>query len=185
MSVRNSTRKRRLCRWVVAAVLAMFATAHSHASAIVRSDRVSVQAIAAAARALSPPAAAPPAGEVLGGLTSQGWPVVLEVSGNGKHFSLIRTGLAMRCTSGDSFALLAGGPNLPIGSDGRTRDTAQIPPSPGSPISLIGGTETFGGRLNRKRSTFAGTWQLHLTFLLANGQMDQCDSGRVKLTARL
>jgi hypothetical protein len=165
MSGQNSTRKWRLGRWVGVAALSMFATAQSHASAIARPDRVPVQAIAAAARALSPPAAASPAGEVLGGLTSQDWPVVLEVSGSGEHFSLIRTGLTMRCTAGDSFALRAGGPNLPIGSDGRTHATAQIPPQipsdPGSAASLIGGTETFGGRLSRKQSTFAGIWQLH------------------------
>lgn len=187
MSVHNANRKWRHVRPVIAVVLTVVATSHSHASARLLSHQVSVQATAATAGTLAQHAAAPPAGEVLGGLTSQGWPIVIELAKNGKKFSLVRAGLVMRCTVGGSLPLEVGDDNLPISSDGRVHYALLIPPSPGSGsgVTLAGGSERFAGKLNRKRSTFSGMWQLHLTFVLASGQTDQCDSGRVRLTARL
>jgi hypothetical protein len=185
MSLHNANRKWRHFRRVVAVVLTVAATSHSHASARLLSDHASVQATAATAGTHAQDAGAPPAGEVLGGITSQGWPIVIEIAKNGKKFSLVRAGLDMRCTLGDSFSLEGGAENLPISSDGKVHGARQIPPSPGSGASVTGGSEKFAGKLNRKRSTFSGMWQLHLTFVMASGQTDQCDSGRVRLTARL
>jgi hypothetical protein len=64
--------------------------------------------------------------------------------------------------------------------------TMAIPASAGnSTVSITGGTDTFMGRLNRAQATFTGSWQLHLNFVMSNGQTNQCDSGHVAFSARL
>jgi hypothetical protein len=52
-------------------------------------------------------------------------------------------------------------------------------------VSLTGGSHSFIGRLDRKRSTISGAWRLQLNFQASGGQTDQCDSGRVPFSARL
>jgi len=123
------------------------------------------------------------AGQVLGGFTSQGWPVVLELSKDGKQIALAGIGLSMNCSSGAQFSTGDGWIHAPIAAGGKVREAAQITPAP--KYSLTGGSDSFTGKLNRRQVAFSGTWQLHLTYSMSNGQTDQCDSGRVAFSARL
>ena len=122
---------------------------------------------------------------MLGGLSSKSWPVVVAIAGDLRQISYAAIGLDMTCTSGDQFALSDGVIRLPIAQNGNVAATRQIPAQPAvSGVSLTGGTQSFTGKLNRKRLTLRGTWRLHLDFQLADGTADHCDSGRVSFTAQ-
>jgi hypothetical protein len=127
----------------------------------------------------------PTAGKVLGGLTSQGWPVVMEVAKTGKRLAMVGAGLDMSCTSGYRFSIPDGWRRLPLSATGKVKVAATLPPVPGTPASLTGGTDSFSGRLDRRHATFSGVWELQLIYSLGAGQTDQCDSGRVTFLARL
>jgi hypothetical protein len=185
MSVNNQDQKRRRPRRVVALILVAMAAAGSTASARSLSDPRSLQATFATAETSADVAAAPAVGQVLGGFTSQGWPVVVAFAKQRKKIGLIATGLDMSCTSGESLPLEDGWERLPISASGEVHAAATIPPSPASTISLTGGSHSLFGRFNRQRSVFSGVWRLHLTFKTATGQTAQCDSGRVAFTALL
>jgi hypothetical protein len=142
-----------------------------------------VRAGAAVAAHPSPGGSTP--GVFLGGLTSQSWPFVIEISRNGRMVSGAAVGLDMTCTSGDQFSVPDGWSRLPVGRDGRVDGVVAVPPSSGASASITGGSDSFTGKLNRRRATFSGVWDLHLNFSLSNGQTDSCDSGGVKVSAAL
>lgn len=121
-------------------------------------------------------------GATLGGLTSQGWPFVLQLSRTGKLVIVAATGVDMTCTSGDRFAVEDGWQLLSIAKNGMVQTTQQIPPAAGA---LTGGSHSLTGRFDRKRLTFRGVWSLQLNFKFADGTTDQCQSGSVKLLATL
>jgi hypothetical protein len=127
--------------------------------------------------------AASGAGTVLGGFTSQRWPVVIMMSRDRSHITRVGIGLEMRCTSGMRFGTEDGWSAVPVGSGGKVRVSAKIPPSPGSGVSLVGGSDLFAGTLSHASTAFSGVWHLHLVFRTSDGHADTCDSGRVSLTA--
>ena len=173
MSVHGRSRRRILVRQIVATAVVVVAF---------------IGETGVADAAVARPTAGPAAGHVLGGVTSQGWPVVITLSSNGMWFARELLGLEMSCTSGNSFGAPAGGGRVAIGPNGSVNAAGTIPGSPasaGSGVGLTGGSESFTGRLNRKRGTFSGTWHMHLSFAMQGGQTDECDSGQVSLTARL
>jgi hypothetical protein len=123
---------------------------------------------------------------MLGGLSSKGWPVVMELSQNLKRIRLAAIGLDMTCTSGSTFSLSAWFTDLAVGPNGKVHVLAAILPQAGSGgVTLTGGNETFSGRLNRTQLTFAGTWRMQLNYTLPNNQSDHCDSGPVAFSVRL
>jgi hypothetical protein len=121
--------------------------------------------------------------DVLGGFTSQGWPVVAEVTTDRKLLEVSATGVHMSCTSGGSFNTEDVWGPLSIGARGAIHGRISVPPQAGSTVTLTGGSNTFTGKLNRARLTLTGVWHLHLNFRTADGQTDQCDSGRVTFRA--
>jgi hypothetical protein len=159
----------------------------SSVSAQTRSDRTSIQGwkLPGVTNALAAAATVRPPGEVLGGFTSQGWPVVIAISKDGKRINAIGIGLDMSCTSGLNYGLRDFGSSIRLGPRGKIHLTAVIPPSPGSGVSLTGGSDSLTGTLNRQRLTFSGVWELILMFKDSTGQVDKCDSGRVTFAARL
>jgi hypothetical protein len=116
---------------------------------------------------------------VLGGFTSQGWPIVAEVSTNQKVLAITATGVHMQCTSGAAFNTEVAWGRLPIGVRGRIHKKVLVFPRTGSSVTLTGGTDSFTAKLNRARLTLTGAWHLHLKFRTADGHADECDSGRV------
>ena len=122
-------------------------------------------------------------GAVLGGFTSQGWPVVIKMSGDHRRIVRVGIGLTMRCTSGAQFALRDGGGSMPIGTGGRVHMAATIAPAPGSSASIVGGSDLFAGTLAHGRTAFSGVWDLKLVFATPDGHKDTCDSGRVTFAA--
>jgi hypothetical protein len=174
-------------RRVACAATAVAVTMAAAASTVFASNR-STRAADVAARVMTARAAAAGsvAGKVLGGFTSQGWPVVVVISSNGKRIVDTRIGLDMTCSMGDNFGLRDGWVQLPIARSGKVKVSFGIAPWSSGTIKLLGGSDSLTGKLNRKRWTFAGTWKLHLTFQdTSTGQVDQCDSGQVSFNAIL
>jgi hypothetical protein len=143
---------------------------------------------ATAAAAKSPPAVLPASGRTLGGFTSQHLPVVLQISTQDKRLNLAGSALNLTCTSGTQFVIPDGWVKLPISKKGIVNGSYRIPASPppaGGTIGIIGGTDTFSGKLNAKKATFSGTWELKIEYSMPNNQTDQCDSGHVTFEAVL
>ncbi len=167
--MKNSHRRRRASFVVAVSVLAL--------------------SLAGVPSALARPAAAggPADGHTLGGLTSQHWPVVVEISRNGKRIPMITAGLDLTCTSGTDLPIPDRWVNVPIGPGGAVSASVNLVPSSssGSGVSLAGGTDTMIGRFNRKRGTFSGVWRAEATFSMSNGQTDDCNSGAVSFSAIL
>lgn len=144
---------------------------------------------AAAAAATKPASAALPAsGKTLAGFTSQKLPVVAQISKKDKRVDVIGVVVNMTCSSGDQFMVPDEWVRLPIRKKGVVNATLHIPPSApaaGDTVALAGGTDAFAGKLNAKKATFSGVWDLHLEFSMPDNQTDQCDSGRVTFRAVL
>jgi hypothetical protein len=121
----------------------------------------------------------------LGGFTSQGWPIVLELGRGGKLVTVAAAGMDMTCASGDRFSVEDGWQLLDIAKNGKIHASEQIPPGQGQAATLTGGSHSLTGRFDRHRLTFRGTWTLQLNFKAADGTTDQCQSGPVKLIATL
>jgi hypothetical protein len=127
--------------------------------------------------------ASPADGQTLGGLTSQQWPVVVEISRTGKRIPLISAGIDLTCPSGLDLPIPDQWDNVPIGPGGAVSASMNVPPDPGA--SLSRGTDTLTGKFNRKRGAFSGVWRVEARFSLSNGQTDDCQSGAVTFTAVL
>jgi hypothetical protein len=124
-------------------------------------------------------------GMVLGGFTSQGWPVVFELSRAGRLVILGATGLDLTCTSGNQFPVEDGWQLLTVAKDGRVTGSESIPAQQGQGDTLTGGSHSLTGRFNRQRSTFRGTWRMQLNFTNADGTSDTCQSGPVTFSLTL
>jgi hypothetical protein len=124
-------------------------------------------------------------GMVLGGFTSQAWPVVFELAHGGRLVILGATGLNLTCTSGDQFPVEDGWQLLTVAKNGRVNAAEQIPAQQGQGDTLTGGSHSLSGRFNRKRSTFRGTWRMQLNFMNTDGSTDMCQSGPVTFSLTL
>jgi hypothetical protein len=124
-------------------------------------------------------------GNTYGGLTAQGWPVVVDMKADRRQVVRAVAGLDMTCTSGrsatipDKYLKVAVkksgkfskrfGPSTQRNDDGTTADVQG----------------SFSGRLNQAQTKIAGTWRLIYTEYDAAGAVtDTCDSGSVAWTAK-
>jgi hypothetical protein len=125
----------------------------------------------------------PKSNAALGGFTEQGWPVVLEVNHGGNRVAVAATGLDLTCSSGDQFSVEDAFARVRVASNGTVRASEQFAPRSGTSVSLMGGSHSLTGRLDRQHSTFRGVWREHLMLKLADGTTDDCHSGPVSLIA--
>ena len=124
-------------------------------------------------------------GVMFGGVTPQGWPVLIELNKNRRRVVQAVVGITLPCRSGefwfyqdpyDDLALnrkrrfsASFGPDTTRNDDGTTSD-------------LEG---SMSGRLNRARSKVSGTWRLKLTLYDNAGAVTEtCDSGTVRWSAK-
>jgi hypothetical protein len=197
MSLHSRSPGRRWIRLGVAIAAAAVASVASHASAKSVPARDLLSRAATAAGPSTKSTVSPAAGRVLGGLTSQKAAVVFEISKNTKRIDQAAINLQLTCTSGDQVWTPDGFSRVPLDAHGSVSMHLTIPPDTSGAtngVTLIGGTDTFIGKLNRKAGTFSGTWRLQLSFSVAPGTTgnpgttpttDSCDSGSVTFRARL
>jgi hypothetical protein len=143
-------------------------------------------AATASSHVVGPPAeGSAAAGLVYGGKTSQGWPVVVEVTRNRRGVAQAYAALHLDCTTGN-FANLPDryvrlrvskrrkfgfsfGPNTVRNDDGTTSDF----------------DGSISGTFNRARTKVSGKWRLHVVDHDASGAVvGSCDSGSVRWSAK-
>jgi hypothetical protein len=122
-------------------------------------------------------------GTVFGGLTSQDWPVIVEVDLRRPKVNRIVAGVQMQCTSGvlrvpDRWNDL----RVKRGKFGASFGPESQPNDDGTTTTLEG---AVSGKFNRSRTRVSGTWSEKATFRDAAGVVtDTCDSGVVNWSAK-
>jgi hypothetical protein len=123
-------------------------------------------------------------GSVYGGVTDDGFGLVVEVSPSGRKVVRMATGLEIKCTSGASFSASDGWSGMRIA---KRKFSASFGPQPqrnddGTTTDFEG---TVSGTFNRSRTKVSGTWTLKGTDRDAAGAVtDTCDSGVLNWTAK-
>jgi hypothetical protein len=124
------------------------------------------------------------AGVVYGGVTADGFGLMVETNSSRGRIVRMATGLDMNCTSGDRFYTPDGWRSLTVK---KRRFSATFGPETqrlddGGTVDFEG---TVTGRLNRSKTSISGTWWLKGTERDATGAVtDTCDSGTIEWTAK-
>lgn len=124
-----------------------------------------------------------PAGIMLGGVTSAGWPVVIEVSRDGREVVRATMAVPLKCQSGGDLILPSFYANMPIDATGAFQGGGEVTVH-GEGAPTVTFTNRMTGKFNRSARTVAGTWNLVAVVRDASGAtVDNCDSGAVSFTA--
>jgi hypothetical protein len=125
------------------------------------------------------------AGVVLGGVTSTGWPVVIQVSRDGRQVVRATMGLPMKCQpSGAEFGVADFYTHVPISARGAFQGTQEGSPTEIGNNQTVTVTGQMTGKFNRAMTSATGTWRSAFVVHDATGAtVDQCDSGTVSFTA--
>jgi hypothetical protein len=152
---------------------AILASAPVVASAASEHDRTTVAITAAAA------------GVVYGGVTPEGFGVMVEVNKSRRQVIRMATGLRLQCTSGGVIGVPDSWSRPRVSKKGRFSATfgPEVERNPdGTTIDAEG---TVRGRFNSSRTSVSGTWSLKLTARDATGMVtDTCDSGILNWKAK-
>jgi hypothetical protein len=154
--------------------------------AMVRSSgmrRLGLAVVLAATLAAAAPAAAQ--ARVLGGTTSDGWPIVVEINKSGKQIVQASTGVTLNCTSGAVFSVPDGFQKMKISKKGKFGVTfgPATSDNPDGTKTVFEGS--VSGKTNKARTKASGKWQLKVTDVAATGAVtDTCDSGSVRWRAK-
>jgi len=118
---------------------------------------------------------------VLGGLTSNGWPVYVELAANGR--SIIRAVGAINgpCTKGESWTVADRWMRVPVR---RRRFRTGFRDSFTDQGARIEVASTFAGKVNRARTVVSGTWSNKVVIHEPDGSVDTCDSGLLRFKAK-
>jgi hypothetical protein len=124
-------------------------------------------------------------GTVLGGRTSQRWPIVVELSKNGRQVVSISAGVRLACTAGGMVNVPDSYEKLTVSASGKFSASfgpvTQRHPN-GTTTDFEG---SVSGTLNKARTKVSGTWQLKGTdHDAAAAVTDTCDSGSVSWSAK-
>lgn len=132
------------------------------------------------------PANNAPVGQVFGGASSQGWPIAIEVSKDGRQVVRALAGIELKCTSGDSMRIPDAYVKVPLSAKGKFSASfgpMQIGTTPEG--QKVMGQGSAAGSRNAAATKMKGTWKLTTTFIdPAGATVDTCDSGNVNWTAK-
>ena len=117
----------------------------------------------------------------LGGLTSDGWPVYIQLAGNGRLITTAVGAIDAPCTKGGSatfkdkwrYVAVRRGTFKAVYRDSYT--------DAGATIAV---DDSFTGKVNRARTAITGTWRNKMVVREPDGSVDTCDSGVLRFTAR-
>jgi hypothetical protein len=119
---------------------------------------------------------------VLGGLTSQGFPVLMEVARNGRQVKRAVAGIGLRCSAGGRFADSDSWTRIPVNRRGSFKATYRDSfMSEGDQVTI---SDSVEGKVNAKRTGVTGHWRNIMVVREPNGTVDTCDSGSVRFSAR-
>ena len=124
-------------------------------------------------------------GNMYGGVTPQGEPIVVEMSKDRRRIVRMLTVLDMTCTSGDSGLVTDGYRQMPVTKKGKFSYAF----GPNTERNDDGTTSDFQGRisgkLNAAKTKISGTWSYTITqHDVAGAVTDTCTSGSVSWTAK-
>ena len=115
-----------------------------------------------------------------GGLTSDGWPVMAQVTSDGRRVKRIVGAIYATCSQGGGFAAPSQWRDLRINRSGvfkaSSHDSAVVE---GEEVTV---SETLVGKVNRARTKLSGTWRASTTFKEPDGTTDSCDSGSLRFS---
>ena len=149
-----------------------------------RAALAAAAAVAVVAPAATDAAGATPRGTVYGGLTDQGFPVVIETGRDGRTVPRATIGIRLPCATGGWVTLADQYTAMPVRS---RRFAAGFGPETvrnddGTTSDLQG---SISGTFSRSGATITGTWSFKAVDHDATGAVtDTCDSGTVRWTAR-
>ncbi len=118
---------------------------------------------------------------ILGGLTSNGWPVYVELAGNGRSIVRAVGAIDARCSKGGSFTTPDKWTRVPV-RRGRFRTAFRDTFTEGG--MRFEASDTFAGKVNRARTVVSGTWSNRMVIHEADGSVDTCDSGPLRFKAK-
>ena len=121
-------------------------------------------------------------GVMYGGTTSNGWPVIVEVTRNGRLMKRVVGGISSDCSQGGRYTFPSSWRYLKIAGNGSFKATYNDSYlSDGTEVTV---SESFVGKFNRARTRLTGTWRVSTTFREVDGTVDVCDSGSLRFVAR-
>jgi hypothetical protein len=124
-------------------------------------------------------------GAVLGGLTSQDFPVVVTMTRSGKRIAEANAAINLPCETGGSFTMADSWSQVKVSKRGRFSVTFGPESQTQDDGTTVEAEGSFAGRFNKSRTSVSGTWSLKGTFRDEAGVVtDTCDSGSVDWRAR-
>lgn len=124
------------------------------------------------------------AGVVYGGVTDDGFGLMIETNKSRRQIVRMATGLRLQCTSGASFAIPDGWRRLSV-RNGRFGGSFGPVTERNPDGTTIDGEGSVSGRFNRSKTRISGTWSIKLTAHDAAGAVtDTCESAAVEWTAK-
>ena len=137
------------------------------------------------ASAQSVPTTATSTGNTFGGMTSQHWPVIIDMTANRREIKRAAAGLEMPCTAGGRATIPSRLAQIPVSKAGafhRTFGPVTFRNDDGTTTDFQG---RIAGRLNLSKTKIAGTWSAKFTDHDTTGAVTgTCYSGVVSWTAK-
>ena len=120
---------------------------------------------------------------VLGGVTRQHLPVVVELSRNGRQIKRASAAISMDCSAGEDIVISDVWTAVRVSKRGAFRTTYRdtYKADDGTRVQA---SDSFVGKVNRRRTAIRGRWSLRLVFTKPDGALNSCDSGSVSVSAR-
>ncbi|MFI5008830.1 MAG: hypothetical protein ACHQDY_00980 [Solirubrobacterales bacterium] len=123
-----------------------------------------------------------PAGVVFGSVTAAGFPVVIEVSRDGREVVRATIAVPVKCQSGGEPVISDYFAHVPISATGAFQDSDEGTSSEGAQTMTF--TNRMTASINPLATSVAGTWSIAVLVRDASGAtIDHCDSGAVSFTA--
>ena len=131
-------------------------------------------------------------GTVYGGVTAQEYPVVLQLSKNGRKLVRADIGLEMKCQMPPDIEIPDGVKNIPIGAAGKftaSQPVTRVPADLAAGVPAFDVSAKLTGRVNKARTQIKGTWQRKIVLYdpadpTTTKVYDTCDTGVLSFTAR-
>lgn len=125
------------------------------------------------------------AGVVYGGVTPQGFGLMVEVNTTRRQIVRAVTGMQLNCTSGSVVSVPDGWTKLSVSKTGKFKGSFGPLTERNDDGTTLDSEGTVSGKFNSSRTRVSGTWTLKLTPHDAAGAItDTCDSGIVNWTAK-
>jgi hypothetical protein len=130
----------------------------------------------------APTAARGSAGVVYGGMTSNGWPVIVEVTRDGRFVKRMVGGIFAKCNVDGIYTFPSQWRDLRISRAGVFKEAyVDTDVEDGLEVTYA---ESFAAKFNRARTRITGKWRASAAFQMPDGAVNVCDTGPLRFTAQ-